>query len=151
MCLLGLNETEKEKQFAGFFFFPPQWGTSKGKERLYNAKKYCIVPGTIKDVFGAKNHLCSWSNQYPRYEIPLNTVSRLDLKQDENCHYFVRGYVSIGVMFICKGKKMKWLTNSPAEGGMRATVETMLMMSQQHASYHRWSNLHTGLLLEVQS
>lgn len=46
---------------------------------------------------------------------------------------------------------MKWLTNSPAEGGMRATVETMLMMSQQHASYHRWSNLHTGLLLEVQS
>lgn len=62
------------------------------------------------------------------------------LKQDGNCHYLVRGLVSIEVMFICKGIKVNWLENSPAEGGVGATLETTLMMSQQHASHHDGAN-----------
>lgn len=43
-------------------------------------------------------------------------------------------------MFICKGIKVNWLENSPAEGGVGATLETTLMMSQQHASHHDGAN-----------
>lgn len=71
----------QKKRGQIFAFFSPHTEEPQREKKDYiTLKKYYIVPGPIIDVFGANDHLCSRSNRYPRYTIPLSTVSHLDLK-----------------------------------------------------------------------